>query len=65
MQVKVAYDFDDDEYIAFVDKLPMISGFGNSEEAAILHLLRQALNEDGFDKHVIKLLIEKIEASCE
>jgi len=61
MQIKVAYVFDDLEYIAFVDKLPMISGFGKSEEEAILHLLKQALNEDGFNKSVIKNLINKIE----
>jgi predicted RNase H-like HicB family nuclease len=61
MRVKVAYDFEDNEYIAFVDKIPNISGFGPSEKDAILNLLYQAKEEDGFNKEVIIQLIEKME----
>lgn len=61
MKVKIAYDFDEKEYIAFVDQLPVIAGYGPSEKDAILHLLKQAQQEKGFNHVVIKILIDKIE----
>lgn len=61
MQVKIAYDFDDQEYIAFVDSYAQISGYGSTEKKAILDLLNQAYKEDGFNHKVIEELIEKLE----
>lgn len=61
MQVKVAYDFDEKEYIAFVDKIPAIAGYGPTEKEAVLSLLYQAEKEDGFNHDIIRSLINKIE----
>lgn len=61
MQVKIAYDFDDQEYIAFVDNIPRISGYGITEKNAILDLLQHAKLEEGFNHSVIEELINKIE----
>lgn len=61
MQVKIAYDFEEKEYIAFVDKIPAIAGYGATEKDAILDLLKQAEQEKGFNHSTIRLLIEKIE----
>lgn len=61
MKVKIAYDFDENEYIAFVDKIPAISGYGETERLAVLDLLHQALKEDGWEHDVIRNLIDKIE----
>lgn len=62
MKVKIAFDFEENEYIAFVDKLPMVAGYGSTEKDAVLHLLKQAEQEQGFNHTVIRFLINKIES---
>lgn len=61
MKIKIAYDFEDNEYIAFVDMIPQIAGYGLSEKDAILNLLKHAETEKGFNHKVIRMLIQKIE----
>lgn len=61
MKVKIAYDFEEKEYIAFLDGIARISGYGFSEKEALLNLLHQAEKEEGFNHKVIEMLIEKIE----
>jgi len=61
VKIKIAYDFDENEYIAFVDKYPQICGISSTEKGAILSLLYQAQKEDGWNHKVINALIEKIE----
>ena len=61
MNIKVAYDYDENEYICFVDKYASISGYGSTEKEAILDLLYKALNENGWNHDTIKQLIQKIE----
>lgn len=60
MKVKIGYDFEEHEYIAFVDKIPNISGYGVTEKEAIVNLLEQAKKEEGFNHDVITRLIEII-----
>lgn len=65
MKVQIAYDFDEREYIAFVDKLPAVAGYGTTEREAVLNLLYQALEEDGWHHDVIRDLIYRIEHETE
>lgn len=61
MNIKIAYDQFENEYIAFVSGLPTISGYGATEKEAILDLLYTVKEEKGFNHRVIQTLIDKIE----
>ena len=57
MKVKIAYDFEENEYIAFIDNMANISGFGISEKDAIYDLLKEAKKQKIFDEKIITRLL--------
>jgi hypothetical protein len=61
MNIKIVYDQYENEYIAFVDGIPAMAGYGTTEKEAILDFLYKAKEEEGFNHRVIQTLIDKIE----
>ena len=61
MNVKIIYDQDENEFIAFVPGIVGITGFGETEEQSILSFLYQCKNETIFNQKIINTLISKIE----
>jgi hypothetical protein len=61
MQVKIVYDPYEYEYIAFIEGITSISGYGQTEKEAIVDFLHQCEKNPKFHQSTIQLLLSKIQ----
>jgi hypothetical protein len=59
MNVKIIFDVEENEYIAFIDGISSINGYGATEKDAIIDFLRQCEDNPSFNQTIVKLLLDQ------
>jgi hypothetical protein len=60
MNVKIIYNQFDNEYVAFVQGINLISGYGLTEKEAVIDFLTQCVDNPLFNQSVVQQLLKKI-----